>query len=473
MNGRRRILENFKNVILVVLFITTILFLYLLWSDSGTSSFKLSGILPFGRGEFAAPDCGSVILPDYLACGEGDGSFTLNIGDTAPELARTVELLKKFVASPVSVYNVSGYQCKEALTRYKASFLSWSYTLPFTDFCEYYGIESISGMESVRMTGIGLSSAADDSIFIIDNKNGVYYRLISDELKLSPLEPTPKSSFSDGIYYTVEEILGCSSLALLPIIESSKQAPCRYESEAATAPESMRMAMAEGAFGDTFDFVRRITDSFGTVTYMYGYGQKTLTAMPDGSYEYKAETSGESAGFFGDLKTALNFVAACGGWEGEGVESISYRLADAKSIGSGKSGGYAFSFAAYVRGRRIYSESGYPIELRVSAGNVEYYARNVIELRAFAEREPASVSEAANVIASNAGHIYKVMNDDALSATTDEAFSFVADAIVSARMGYYRYERDDSLVPCWAVEMSDGSTFFFDLYEGLPLGFSK
>ena len=479
MSESKRFLENLKTVILVVLFVTTILLLYLLWSGGNRANLDISELLPFIGGKESTLQCSDVLVGSSVAWGEGDGSFQYRTSNMPGHQQYFIDQFKALYDGTVLSYSVTEDEFFQALRQSKSSILMWDVNIPFEEFCQFNGITAAGGEGIAYISSLSISAAASDSVIVHDGINNLYYRLACEGASISPYpgyypaEGVSQYYEYNTIYYPADIVLGSSSGALLPIMESSSLKPCRYESEAAEDSEELGISMAEAVFGDTFDFVRRITDDFGTVTYMYGYGQKTLTANNDGSFEYKAETSGESAGYFGDLKTALDFVSSCGGWDSDGVEEISYRLVDASWTGNGRAIEYTFSFAPFIRDHQVHSEGKYPIIVGVSSGEVSYYYRNAFSLKAFAEGDGGPVSDAANVIASNASHMYKVMNDDALSPNTDEAFAYVANAVVSMRKGYYRYDSDNSIVPCWTIQMDDGTRFFFDLYEGVPLGFAR
>ena len=73
MSSRSRLIEHAKSVILVVLFIATILLLYLLW---GKDYLRPAAVTVL-RGQAAEVNESLLVVPDYVAYGSGDGSFSL------------------------------------------------------------------------------------------------------------------------------------------------------------------------------------------------------------------------------------------------------------------------------------------------------------------------------------------------------------------------------------------------------------
>ena len=71
----KRLWENIKNVILVVLFITTTLLLYLLWGGKSSAKLDLGELLSFVGSRGNSVSIEDVLKPSAIAWGEGDGSF--------------------------------------------------------------------------------------------------------------------------------------------------------------------------------------------------------------------------------------------------------------------------------------------------------------------------------------------------------------------------------------------------------------
>jgi hypothetical protein len=68
--------------------------------------------------------------------------------------------------------------------------------------------------------------------------------------------------------------------------------------------------------------------------------------------------------------------------------------------------------------------------------------------------------------------MFKVLHGDVLSENSDEAFTFVSDSLSTMSVGYYDNRPSRQLIPCWAISTLQGTVFYFDLYDGTPLGYS-
>ena len=279
MNERARKVEKLKNAVIVVLFLTTVLLLNLTWRSEGAAPFRLSSVLDFISPDVWVPDASEFIAADYTVCGFGDATFSRD-ADRA-ESANASFLINE----------VTEQQYREMLTGYRCLKVVLSCPVPFGEFCDRNQINRSSVFDQVgTVSALLVSEAAPESIFV--EGGGQCWRFISDSEQdlASPLLVSLVRK--DPIYFTAGSMLGNSNMAILPLTSSATLAPAAWESEAAGDVERAGRTMAESIFGENFDFVRRITDSFGNVTYMYGYGATVLTCYTDGSFDYYDEGTG-------------------------------------------------------------------------------------------------------------------------------------------------------------------------------------
>lgn len=471
-------IEKAKTILLVVLFFMTILLLYLLWSPENQSRFSLPGILS-QREQVETPEAESVLLPDKVAYSYGDGSFILLEKNPQAAFTFAITQLKKLnESSSKLVSEITAEQFKEGIDQYKSTFLSFDYGIPFSDLCKRYDILSTAEFDSIGdVYLIAFSEADKKSIFIYDKSTQKYFRIVLDS-ENSAVDDlfTIITQEKTTPYYRVGTIFGGGNDTLIPLVFPSRLSKIYYKEESEEASESVKKALAESLFGENFDFVRRITDNFGNITYMYGYGQKTFTSYVDGVLEYKNEVlPGSSNGFFGDLEVSLSFVATHGTWDSLDGQKLEFYLADARKITEEKKTGYQFSFGAFIMGEKVFYEDGFPIEVKILDGQVSYYKRNVISVypsQNFNET-PVMAQDPANVVAQNYNHIYNVMTNNTIAANEETAFEYVANSISSVEAGLARIENESSLQPAWIIRMANGSSFYFSLYEARPIGLRK
>ena len=470
MDERARKLEKLKTAVIVVLFLTTILLLNLTWRSAGTPAFRLSSVLDLISPDVWVPEPEEFMVPEYTACGFGDATFSVDAARAPADLQNILNVFREESSNASFLINeVTDQQYREMMNGFRSLRVVLSCGVPFGEFCDRNGINRSSVFDQVGTAcALFVSDAAPESIFV--EGNGQCWRFISDSE--NDLADALLASIERGepIYYTAGSMLGNDNQAILPLAGSYTAGQTSWESEAADDVEKAGRAMAESIFGENFDFVRRITDSFGNVTYMYGYGEKTLTCLSQGSFEYRTGTAeGPDPGFYSSLQTAITFVAARGGW-GDDRRVLNYRLCSAKEEGSGRNKVYTFEFAQILDGLKLLSEDGPAITVRVGGGEVSYYRRAVVAA-SVRHTDPQQAADAANVIAGNCHLISSVLGGNVLAASSDEEFAFVAERFREATAAYV--VREDSLVPAWVITMDGGTDFFFGLYDAVPLGFTR
>ena len=474
MSENRRI-ELFKNGLLVVLFLSTILLLYLLWNSGAGIDIRVGDIIPIARNEAPVPETESVIRPEYIAFGYSDYSYKLAEGDLTGLQSEAFALIRDALSEgAASITEISEAQYTGITGRYSSVKIGLCVDFPGRAFAREMGFPQSDLFASVpHVSEIAFSELSKESIFLHDDRADKYYRIVlADGTSFVEILRSKAETGAD-IYYAAGTILGGGSKALMPITSESNLVEITYENEYEEGGREQRVNMAEAVFGENFDFVRRMTDSFGNITYMYGYGQKVLTANIDGSFSYSSEDEGaESSDYFDDLKTAMSFAADCGGWIYSGSGS-GLMLSSVKESNTGRRSVRTFDFVQYSGGNEICLEAGPALSVTVVNGVVTNLSRNVAILSpASTASSKSPVSDAANVIAENCNHIYNVINGNVLAAATDEAFEFAADAVEEIGIAYFRSSKDNVMKPCWKIKAA-GTTFCFDLFTALPLGFTE
>ncbi|MBR0139579.1 MAG: hypothetical protein IJM17_04755 [Firmicutes bacterium] len=473
MNEGRR-LENFKNVVIVVLFVSAILLLYLLWQP------RLGGISVEGLLESSAlskdiPGPDRLVTPLFAAVSGGGGSFAIDTKDSGPMFAKALEEMKAYLEQGSSqTQEISRDQYYQAMEDWESVQFELGSGLPLSDFCSYFCERSPgSDAAGIGLDVLGFSKASSESFFVLDREEGKYYRLLFPEERDAVGTLSAMAVSTDCSSYIASEILGGSGRALIPLALESTAMAVRCEDEISSKGEVIRDRMASSIFGSTFDFVRRITDSYGNVTYMYGYGEKTFYASVDGSFAYNTEASeSSSTGVFDDMETAVRFMARLGGLgEDSGMGLVLERYSES---GSGRNRRRTFEFCQTLEGVRIEGEKGPAVSVTLTGGVVTEAIRNM----SFASKpqqaeEAVFAADGANVIASNANHIYNILSNNTLAVASDEAFARASEDAVTLAPGYFASPKDGELKPCWILTAKGGTRFFFDLYSAAPLGFAR
>ena len=483
----RNTIEIMKDILIVVLVLTTVLLLYFLWANKPLEAFI------FKDGGGSKMEMSKVIKPAYVRICKGNQDFMVvdrESGDIWEN--QLLEDIRDFAraGNPV-VEEITEKQYKEVM-QYPSIAGKFKYSMPFAGWCEQYGIKYYQGFDGIdSFSEVGFSQGSDVSLFLADRNRGKYYRIVGSKPPaiLDQLESVAAGA-DYGTYYEMRYLLGEKSEneTLVPVdfTYNFKETGCSRDLEQIKGNQDLCNTMAQDYFGETFDFVRRVEEASGVTIYMYGYGQKVLTINPEeGWLEYKEETKqkkGETD-FFQGLDTALSFIATHGGFETTGGVKVAPYIDSASPIDDGRGIRYQFSYR--VAGEKLYFAKGNPVIVEVKNGQVTYYKRQLLTWEAASGiRANASGESAINVLAINYPYMKSVMEklegDSGKEENPEGAggFELMAEEVSDISTGYLymnggaERETREILKPAWIVKTGK-VRFFFDLYTGEAMGYEE
>lgn len=489
LNTRK--IENIKSAILVVLSLSTILLLYFFWWGASIDDFKFTEQLY----EKDVPSTREVTKPDeIILCFGGENYYMVPPNqyglwdNNSKDKNSFMEQFDKFVrAENILVEEITAKQYAEVMS-YKSIQARFSYPIPFTSFCKEYGLKKRQNFGTIEMmTYIGYSEASKESMFIYDGKNEKYYRLNSytDHTGIGNIIDKMQGKEYDP-YYPLGTLLGVENKTIIPISLKPQLNEFHAKQDINMSQNDKINKIAQTFFGESFDFIRKITEESGKTIYMYGYGEKTLIINPDGSLEYKEEVNDEKyvlQQYFQALNTALQFVATHGSWDSINGAKLEPYVKDVNLI-TGKNKGYRITFGAEVNGGRLLYKSGELITVGVVGGQVVEYKRNLIDYdkKVFRENEYAEGKEAfsaVNMIAQNYKYIYNILQKSGKEIEiqdSNKTFEDVAKQITKVEVGFLKtpskVASEYEIKPVWVVT-AEGVNMYFDLYNAAPISSSS
>lgn len=485
MERPEKYIERMKNILIVALFISAMLLLYFFWENPILSDFSFSEII--AEEADPAPVANEVVQPEQVAVNFGTGVSTVVSYLDQDSWNRSILALRAFAqAEDLSLEPITKEQYDQIM-QFRSILISFRYSLPFDDFCNRYVVnqpQTIAQIES--FSALGYSAGSPESLFLVDETNDTYFRLIS---------PTNQESLESLIveieqeeyeaYYPIGAFLGTANQTVMPLAADSSLKILTASPEFLSSDEEAVRRFAQSFFGESFDFVRRIEESKGTYIYMYGYGQKVLTFFADGSVEYKEDQNGSGAvqTYFEALDSALQFVASHGGFSPFGETSIHPSLRYSEAITNNKAKGYRFVFGMKINGEDVFSESSELLVVELLNGQVTHYRRDLVQAIPDDSKPGDDVRETyspVNMLAQNYKYLYSILISEGYSfkeSDGDALFDEVSDLIVQVQTGYVRRATEDGsvqteLIPAWIVIIDD-LQIYFDLYEADPIGYAK
>ncbi len=478
-----KLIEKIKNIILVVLFLSTVLLLYFLWGNLSFDQLTQTTI----QSDQEIPAINQMIVPDKIIVNFGSENYTvLSAGEESIWFSNSNEnsmvlAIENFVkADNILIEEITIEQYQEVM-KYRSIRASFSYNLPTSDFCEIFRFKKNQCFDTIEtITEIGYSSYSDRWIFVYDGKNNKYYSLVADS------ENSEFDALIEGIelkgyvpYYPVSSISGVDNDTLVPLSLEVNMRMIPYRQDVDVNEQDKISQLAQAFFGTNFDFVRRIKEDEGTIIYMYGYGQTVLLINTDGTIEYKEDQTLNNTGqsFTDALSAAVQFVASHGSWKSTNGTKLEPYL-ESVVFDPDKKKGYTFTFGLKIRDKRLYYEDGNPLEVTVTEGQVTKYKRklvdyNALDLEQSYGDENKDVYSSVNLIAQNYVYIYsRLMTEERMKsiANEEEQFELVTSLIDDMQICYVKHndEYHPELRPVWAVSLGT-ETMYFDLYSAEPV----
>jgi hypothetical protein len=493
--------ERLKNVLLVVLVLSTILLLYFLWNDDAGVVFRVPDA------DVETISVRSVLYPERIVVNFGAENYTLP-ADTAAlwygvegsDAPAFMHGLAAFLASEnIAVGAISKADFLDVM-RARSVRADFSFAIPMADFCTEFGLPRPASINVIdAFTCAAYSEASPESLFLCDAPGDRYYRLaVEGEAGFKDLIASVESA-DNASYYPLKTFSGVENDTMLPLDLGADKAPTELSYVRGVDPsdesdEGRMREMTQAFFGKRFDFTRKITEGDGTIVYMYGYGEKVLVIKRDGSLEYSAAAPerGGATTFFGALTTALAFAASHGEPDVRAAAPKRIYLKDAQVAFADGLRTYRFSFGLEIDGHTVYYADSEPLIVEVTGQQVDYYKRDMIDglSRGAADETPAAGAAYApfDLLTEHFAYIYERLSARdlvaALELDDDERmFERVAESVTGLSSGLLRLSEGDlgergtqgafadeqRLLPVWMLSAA-GLDFYFDLYTGAPAG---
>lgn len=494
-----RNIETLKNILIVVLFFTTVLLLCFFWKNDAIHIFKMPIDIITTDTETKVPEVSKMIQPERVMIGFGKtGSYTVLNDNNSLLWTRAVSAIADISNSEnLLVEEITPGQYKQVMELRSIQFY-FSYDIPFSEFMISNGIKKFQALDNIGgMSVLAYSEGSGESLFIYEKEDDKYYRIVSNRKSFdgfsSMIDETEAAGYAT--YYPSSKYFGVETedMVLLPLALQSNLEEVPYTGEVSNNNSENILDLAESFFGESFDFVRRMTDNKNRIIYMYGYGQKVFTVNADGIFEYKEEPDDSSSiqmGFYESLKASLAFISVHGTWDSLDGTKLSPYLKDVQVIERDKKKGYHFVFGMKLDGYEIQYEKGESMEIDILGSQIVSYKRNMVDfststMSQLGNSAMTDVFPAVNVPAVNYEYIIALYKDRKkghgeqpadppdVQSSTEESFENLAEEIVNMRPAYVRLRDQEQqiLKPVWILSM-DGLQVYFGLYDAQPVGYT-
>jgi regulatory protein YycH of two-component signal transduction system YycFG len=494
--------EKFKTILLTALILLSIALTQKLWFHS-----PLKAIAPFlkhtiymnGSNQENIKDISSILFPQSFTINFGGGLHTVFNGDlfklwegVSQDLWKEVfsilqnNYFNKDVVKELVVEKIEREKWIEA-SNAKSIEMQFGFAVPINGIIHTMEEDEGWNKKIGAIDSILFSFIDDSCIYMANQFENTYYR-IEGEKNIENHLGGIIDSIQEGrynMYYAMKDIYGIQNNTLMPVALVGDMPKIQVAQEIDSMNEDKIEALASTFFGENFDFVRKITETSGTVIYMYGYGQKTLKIDALGILEYREQMYSNKLGnpvsFRDALQIAIQFISEHGGWP-----SKHFYLKDVKTIEKDKKKGYQFIFGYKINGLPVYYDNKvieHPIEVQVLDKQVIYYKRFVKKEKTpfkFLEmiQNHSAILLPSDVLDKNFNLIKKnyiehEINDKEIK-DSKKIDNMVLEAIEDVESGYYNQtiKAPNVLIPVWIIKL-DKDVYYFDAYTGKMVNQSK
>jgi len=450
----QKIKETIKTFILIVLFLAAILFLYLLWPDKGFSLIGSSSI--DDEQVTKVYELYELITPNEV-CVRQQGNSVEYIKSKSLVFQKAMDKIKNMCAeNETAIASITPEMYDEAKNNFQSLSISFNYGISFSDIANYIDLKTGSNFDIIKeFDTIMYSSAYKSSVFFRNSHTGESFRLAGKNFNLS-IEDILLDAETDGNkYIQAKQIMGQGE-NFIPYGVSNKVKVSAISTKVLSDTESENLARI--LFGKSFDFARKVVDTVGNITYMYGYGQKVLKINKAGDMEYRAELSEKKKNsVIEDLAVANEFVEAL---SLENISGLEFLLSDI-TISEEDSSIRRFEYSQYRNGIIIKtSQDSAALLIEVQNGQIINFVQNAITAGSESDNGSLVIYEPARMLAENCMDIYETVNGMA-ARNEEEAYSFVCENVEAITVVYLK--EINRIAPNWAVHIA-GETLYYNYY---------
>ncbi|MCT4605778.1 MAG: two-component system activity regulator YycH [Marinisporobacter sp.] len=479
--------ENFKTILLTMLFVLSIALNQQLWER-----ISLTKIIPSirqaetieVRSQGNIDNISNILSPQSFCINFGGGLHTLIYSDSHGIWKGTIETIRDQISKKDLKVELIDEALWEEARAFRSIEMKFGYTMSAKLLKEIVKekelIDEVEAFDSIL-----ISSKDDTSIYISNQREGVYY-LVKGTKSNNQLLNIIKNIEENGYdaYYAMQEIYPVENERIMPIEFNENIHEVKVVQEIDPTNDGTIESFAGTFFGENLDFVRKIRETSGSVIYMYGYGQKELKIDDLGVLYYIEKTdpqkSSQNISSEDALNIALQFINEHGSWS-----NVDIYL---KNIEFTQKNRYIFSFGYRINGLPVYYKTDDKQKMMDAAVQVEVLGEQVIYYKRFLKREKIAIKlledeenrtvlSAPQIIDRNFGFIkedFLRTIDQEQNIDQEEISKKVLSTIRKVEVGYYNQpsKQPNQLTPIWIIK-TDQMIYYFDAYNGRMINRSQ
>lgn len=340
----------------------------------------------------------------------------------------------------------------------------------FFELCLGLEDSNISSVEDI--TQILIPVLDDDKVYI-ETKDSKYYAIKAISQKEREILASKRVVIENSYYkryYSIKSLYNINNDLLISIDNPQKLPFLTSKPIKDFDKEENIMFLAQKFLGSNLDFAKRIKETSGASSFIYGLGEKTLRISVGGDIEYKNESI---QGHNKNLKSAYN---ASINWINKlNIDYTNLYLSDYEELQINNNKLYKFYFDYKLNGYNIKTkEVDHALEIAATNDDV-YVFKSYIKTPGrviHTSKDSEDNSQMLNldmVLSKNLDFIKSVQGY--LGFKDEEASTYMFGSLKEVNMIYLK-NTNDIYFPCWYIEIDD-TYYIFNIYTGGDLKHGK
>ncbi len=465
--------EKLKTILLVFLFFSNLFFLFFNFNLINLDSFYMKKINDEELNSLTRIAVKNTIKPSktFAHFSGGAGNHTIIFEESYDLYDDLKPVIKKAFSKQLNIEEIDYEDFINKRDKRSIEF-------QFKDGLSYEFFELSLGLDDSNISEVQdikhiLIPILDDERVYIMTKDLKTYSIRSISQKEKEILKSKRVVIENSYYktyYSIKSLYNINNDLLISIDNPQKLPFLTSKPIKDFDKEENIMFLAEQFLGSNLDFAKRIKETSGASSFIYGLGEKTLRISVSGDIEYKNESI---QGHNKNLKEAYN---ASINWINKlNIDYSNIYISNYEEINVNNNKLYKFVFDYKLNGYNVKTkEVDYALEIAATKDDVYIFKSHI--------KTPGRVIHAGGDIEDNSQMLNLDMvlskNLDVIKSVQgylgfkdEEASTYMFGSLKEVNMIYLKNE-NDIYFPCWYIEIDD-TYYIFNIYTGGDLKHGK
>lgn len=465
--------EKLKTILLVFLFFSNLFFLFFNFNLINLDNLRMGKLNDEELNSLTRIAVKNTVKPSktFVHFGGGAGNHTVIFEESYDLYNDLKPVIKKSFSKEL---NIEEIDYEEYLLKKDKRSIEFQFKGGLSnEFFELsLGLEdsNISDLEDV--TQILIPVLDDDRIYIETNESRYYsIKSISEKEReiLASKRVVIENSYYER-YYSIKSLYNINNDLLISIDNPKKLPFLTSKPIKDFDKEENIMFLAQKFLGSNLDFAKRIEETSGASSFIYGLGEKTLRVSVSGDIEYKNESiQGHNKNLKEAYNSSINWINKLN------IDYSNLYIRDYEEISINNNKLYKFAFDYKLNGYNVKTkEVDYALEIAATKDDVYIFKSHIkttgrVIHTSSENEEDNQMLNLDMVLSKNLDFIKSVQGY--LGFKDEEASTYMFGSLKEVNMIYLK-NTNDIYFPCWYIEIDD-TYYIFNIYTGGDLKHGK